>query len=140
MLGAMAHAHALQRLSHALLPVARVHATIGQRQLDVFVDREIADQIEALKDKANFAVANTSALRQRKSLNWVIIENVLAIGRRIEQTQNRQQRRFAATRGAGNREIFALLDIEMDAGKLVRFDFVCIEDFLDIREMNKGVG
>ena len=61
MLGAMAHAHALQRIGHPLLPLARVHAAIGQRQLDVFIDREIANQIEALKDKANLAVANARA-------------------------------------------------------------------------------
>jgi len=140
MLGAMAHAHALQRISHPLLPFARVHAAIGQRQLDVFIDREIADQIEALKDKANLAVANASALRQRKIFNWVVIENVFAIGRRIEQTQNRQQGRFAATRRAGNREIFTLLDVQMDTGERMRLDLVCIENFLDVREVNKGVG
>ena len=46
--------------------VAGIHAAIGQRQLDVFIDREIADQIKTLKDETDFAIANARALRQAK--------------------------------------------------------------------------
>jgi len=89
MLCAMAHAHALQRGNYAFLSFTRIHSTIGQRQLDVFVDGEVADQIEALKDETHFAIANARAFGERKIDNWLFIENVLAVTRRIQQTENR---------------------------------------------------
>ena len=66
MLCAMGHADALERFSDALLSFAGIHPAIGQRQLDVFIDRQIADQIEALEDESDFAIANPRPFRQRK--------------------------------------------------------------------------
>ena len=34
------------------------HAAIGERQLDVLVDGQIADQVERLEDEADLPVAN----------------------------------------------------------------------------------
>ena len=50
-LRAMAHADALERVSHALLALGGIHAAIGQRQLDVFINRQVADQVETLEDE-----------------------------------------------------------------------------------------
>jgi hypothetical protein len=54
----MSHTHALKRFRNALFSVAGAHTAIRQRQLNVFVNRQIADQIEALKNEADFAIAN----------------------------------------------------------------------------------
>jgi hypothetical protein len=62
MLRPMPHANALERIGHPLLALARIHAAIGQWQLDILVNREIADQIETLKDEANFAIPNARTL------------------------------------------------------------------------------
>ena len=85
MLGAMGHAHALQSIGHALLAVSRIHAAIGQRQFDVFIDGEVTNQIKALKDETDFAVAYAGALRQRKVLDRIIVEHVFAFRRRVQQ-------------------------------------------------------
>jgi hypothetical protein len=45
---AMAHADAFQRFVHALLRW-RWASTLGERQLHVFVNRQIANQVERLK-------------------------------------------------------------------------------------------
>src|SRR5436309_12047380 len=50
-LHAVAHAHALEGILDALLALARRHAAIGERQLDILVDREIADEVERLEDE-----------------------------------------------------------------------------------------
>ena len=62
----MNHAHPLERLLDALLPLGRRHTAIGQRQLDVLVHREIADQIERLEDEADLAIANVGAIAPRE--------------------------------------------------------------------------
>ena len=40
------------------------HAAVGERQLDVLVDREVADQVERLEDEADLPVADAGALRR----------------------------------------------------------------------------
>jgi len=85
----MSHADALERFRDALLSVAGIHPAIGQRQLDIFIDRQIADQIEALKDETNFTIADARALLERKIFDGVTIEHVLAVRRRVQQAEDR---------------------------------------------------
>ena len=67
---AVRHADALQRFHHALLAFGRGHLLpIGQRQLDVLVHREIADQVETLEDEADLLVANARALGEIEILH-----------------------------------------------------------------------
>src|SRR5690606_6107537 len=94
--GPMGHLDALERGQHAILPLAGRHAAIGQWQLDVLVDRQVADQVEALEDESDFAVAHPRALPHRQVLDLAAIELVAPAGGRIEQAENRQERRLAA--------------------------------------------
>src|ERR1043166_3940772 len=50
-LGAVRHADLLERRHHALLALGRLHAAVGERQLHVLVDVEVANQVEALEDE-----------------------------------------------------------------------------------------
>ena len=43
------------------------HAAVGQRQLDVLVDGEVADQVERLEDEADLAVADARPLGELQS-------------------------------------------------------------------------
>jgi len=49
-------------LLHALAPFGGFHAAVGERQLDVLEHRQIANQVEALKDEPDLAVAYARAL------------------------------------------------------------------------------
>src|SRR2546423_11748099 len=98
MLRAMRHADALERLVDALATFGRPHPTISQRQLDVFEDAEVANQVEALKDEPDFAVAHASALPRLQVGDLTAVERVRAVGWRVEQAENREQRRLAAAR------------------------------------------
>ena len=60
---AVQKANALERLVRGALALARGHAAIDERQLDVLVHREIADQVEGLEDEADGAGADPRALR-----------------------------------------------------------------------------
>ena len=102
--------------------------TVGERQLDVFVNREIADQIEALEDEADLLVADARPLGEIQVLRRVAVQRIAAAGGRIEQPDDRQQRRFAAARRAGDGDVFALVDLHMDAGQRMRLNLVGVED------------
>ena len=112
---------------------------IGQRQLDVFKHREIADQVEALEDETDLAIADAGALRVIELRHRLTVEREAAFGRGIEQAENREQRGLAATRRSGDRNVFALLDVEMNAGERVRLDFVGEEDLGDAFEFDETV-
>ena len=66
--------------------------------------------------------------RQLQVLHRLGVQHVRAVGRRIEQAQNRQQRGFSAARWPGDRQILALLDVQMNAGQRVRLHLVGLED------------
>ena len=63
---AMRHAHALQRFLTRFLRSAAGMPPVGQRQFDVLVHGQIADQVETLEDEADLLVADARA-RSAKS-------------------------------------------------------------------------
>src|SRR6185436_19432405 len=117
----MAHADAFERRAHTITAVTAFHAAIGEWQFDVFVNTEIADEVEALKNESNFAVANACAFGKGQISNRFTGERILTVGRRIEQSQNGKQRRFATARRPGNRNKLAALDVQVNARKRMRF-------------------
>jgi hypothetical protein len=136
----MAHAHALQRLLHALPPLRRRHAAVGQGELDVLEDGEVADEVEALEDETDVAVADARALAEVEVLHGLAGDGVGAAGGRVEQAQDREQRGLAAAGGAGDRHVFALGDVEVDAGEGVGLDLVRVEDLGQALEPDQGGG
>ena len=85
MLDAMRHPDALERLLHALAPLRGRHAAIRERQLDVLVDGEIADQVEGLEDESDLSVPNARPIRSRQRLTGLTGQRVLPGGGRVEQ-------------------------------------------------------
>ena len=108
------------------------HAAIGQRELDVLKHGQVADQVEALEDEPDLAVADAGAIREREVRNLGALERVAAARWRVEQAEDGEQGGFAAAGRTGDRDVFALADFEMDSGKRVRFDFIGEEDFRDV--------
>src|SRR5205085_9503798 len=86
------HADLKERLFDSLAAVGGTHVAVGQRQFDVLVDVEVADEIERLKDEADLAVAYARALREREVGNGSSVQCVLAVGRRIQKAEYREQR------------------------------------------------
>ena len=113
---------------HPLLALGRRHPAIGERKLDVLVHRQIADQIERLENESDLAIADARALGELQVLHRLGVQHVGAVGGRIEQAQNRQQRGFPAARRPGDGQILALLDVQMNARQRVRLHFVGLED------------
>src|SRR5205823_9942459 len=87
MLRAMAHADTLERSNHMFLTLTRRHAAIGERELDVLVHREIADEVKALEDEADLAIADARTLREREVRDLRVLKGVAAAARSIEQAE-----------------------------------------------------
>ncbi len=134
----MRHAHALQRLHHPPLAIRSRHSlAVRQRQLNIFVDREIANQIETLEDESDLLIANPRALRKVQILDRLSIQRIAAACRRIQQPDDRQQRRFAASRRSRHSDILPFTDRQMNAGERVRLDLISVEDFRQILDLDE---
>src|SRR5664279_4645456 len=101
---AMSHADLLERLLHALFALGSAEATIGQRQFHILLDREVADEVEALKDEADLTIADAGPLRETKVCDRMAVEGIASPRRCIQQPQDGEQRGFATARRAGDRE------------------------------------
>src|SRR5580704_575587 len=139
MFHAVRHSDALEHFLHALLALRRRHTAIRERKLDVLKNGEIADQVKCLENEADLAIANASAIGERKIRHRLLIDPVVAIARRIEQAENRKQGGFAAARRPGDGEKFAVLDIEVHAAEGMGFHLVGVENFRYAFEANQGL-
>ena len=90
MFGAMSHSDALERFRHEVLALLRTRAAVSQRQLDIFVNGQVADQVETLEDKADLTITNAGAIGEGEIRYFVTFERITSVGRRIEQPQDRQ--------------------------------------------------
>src|ERR1700730_15850028 len=112
MLRAMRHADPLERCLDALPAFSRAHAAIGQWELDVVEDREVANQIEILKDESDLAVPRSRPLAHREIRHRFSVEPVLSAGWRVEQAEDRQERRLPTARRPGTVHLFPTCDLE----------------------------
>src|SRR5262245_11389950 len=139
MLGAVAHPHPFERFRHARAALRRPHAPVGERQLDVLVDRQVANEVEALKNEADLAVADARALRRLQIRDRLIVQRIVAFGRCVEQTEDGQQGRLAAAGGPRYGNVLAGADLDVDVIERVRLDFVRVKDLLDALEPDQRV-
>jgi hypothetical protein len=66
MLASMGHSNTFQSIHDAPLSLCRSQTAIGERQFYVFEHVKVADQIETLKYKPDFAVSNAGSLGERE--------------------------------------------------------------------------
>ena len=87
-LRAVRHADALERRFHALLALGRFHAAIGERQLDVLEDREVANQVEALEDEPYLTISYARAFRRGEIRDLTVVQRVGTLRWRIEEAKD----------------------------------------------------
>src|SRR5690242_8052326 len=94
------HVYPLQRFLYALSTLSGWHASaIGQRQLYIFRNAKVSDQVEALEDESDLLIANARAISEVQVSNLFAVKRVASTGWCIEQANDRQQRRLATARG-----------------------------------------
>src|SRR5262245_60075891 len=133
------HADALERVQRGLAAFVAAHAlAVGERPLDVLQHGQVADQVEGLEDEADALVPHFGTRGAAERRDVLAVEQVLALGRRVEEAEQREERRLAAARRAGDREELALRDVEVDAVERVRLEVVGVEDLGDGLEADHG--
>src|SRR6266404_1682380 len=95
--------------------------SVKQRQLHVFARGSSREQIEALKDKSDLAVAYIGELVSIQTGNIGPIEKITPGRRPIETTKNVHESGLAGTARAHQRDEFALLDFERDTAHGAHF-------------------
>ena len=90
---AVRHPHAFERFHHPFLALRRRHSLpVGKRQLDVFVHRQIANQVETLEDETNLLIADARALGKVQVFDRLVVQAIFPPGRSIQQPDDREQR------------------------------------------------
>src|SRR2546428_3371813 len=133
---AVRHPDALPSVVRALPPVGRLHAAVGQRQLDVLEHRQITDQVERLEDEPDLEIADAGPVREGQVGDLLAVKPVLPVGGGVEEAEKRQERRLAAAGRPGDRDVLSLFDLQLNGRQGVRLDFVGVENLGHSLEMD----
>src|SRR5690606_12581870 len=112
---------ALQRGRHATAPLGTAHPALPQRTLDVLADIEVIDEVEALEDETDAAAAQLRELLLAVAGHVLAEEPVVPAVRAVEQAQDVQQRRLAATGRTHDGEELTCCNFDRYAAEGVRF-------------------
>src|SRR5437016_11980620 len=111
---AVRHAHALKRFHDTFLALRPGHfLAIRKGEFDVLINSQIADQIEALENEPDFAIADSRAPREVQILDRLSIKEVLPARWSVEQAHDREQRGLATSRRSGDGDVFAFANGQM---------------------------
>ena len=112
-LGSVGQADAVEQAASPPIGVLGVHGAAEQRrQRDVVARGQVRQQAGELKDKADMAAAEIREPGLRQGPHIGAVEHQLALRRRGQRAQHRQQGRFARTRAADDRDELAVIEIE----------------------------
>ena len=79
-----------KRLHDAPFAVSSRHfLTVGQWKFDVFVDGQVTNQIEALKDEADLLIPNARPLSKIKVLDCLSVQRIAPGSRGIQKPNDR---------------------------------------------------
>src|SRR5438105_2488764 len=96
----MRQADPLQGRGDSPLALRGANPAINQRNIDIFLDGQFINEIEALEHKTDMSTSQQSQPALRCPRNLLVKKEELAFGRAVEQTKNIQKRRLAAARRA----------------------------------------
>ena len=91
------------------------HVLIGERDIEVLEDREIVNQVVALKDESDVALVQFVALLDVELVHGLIEEVILAAPCAVEHSDDAQQSRFSRARGPHNGHKLARQNVQVDA-------------------------
>ena len=93
------------------------NAADGERQRGIFERGQAGEQLKLLKNKADLGGAPGGERGGRKMGNIRAAEQVGACGQRVEQAKNMHEGRFSRAGCAGDRNVVAARDMEIDAAQ-----------------------
>ena len=117
MLHAVAKTDREQRRPGARKAYRARNAADGERQRGIFERGQAGEQLKLLKNKADLGGAPGGERGGRKMGNIRAAEQVGACGQRVEQAKNVHEGGFSRAGCAGDRNVVAARDMEIDAAQ-----------------------
>ena len=111
-LGAVGDGHSLHHGRDPLLALRGADVQVAQRQLYVFIDVQLVDEVEALEHEADVALAELGALLLLQAADLLSEQLIGALGGIIQEAEDVEQRGFAAARRPHDGDELAIVDGE----------------------------
>src|SRR5262245_40865146 len=135
MVQTVAESNLSQHLRSPLTACFRIDAGVNERELHVSQAVSARKKIERLKNKTDLAIANARQFIVGHAGNVATIEFVASGTRCIKAAEHIHQRRFTATAGSHDSEIFVAANLQRYAAERVNNLFphhVVFRDVLDV--------
>ena len=104
----------LQCFNGSLLAFGPAHPAVDQRLHHIVECSGARQQIEALEDEANFHIADAGEFIRIHLAHILAVQHIVAGSGAVKTAKNIQHCRFARARGAGNCNIVALFNTQID--------------------------
>jgi len=128
-LGTVRDGHPFHHGRDPLLALGSTDFHVLERQLDVLIDVQLVDEVEALEYEADIALAKLGALAFFQ-LSHLLTEQLVGAARGVvQEAEDVEQRGFAAARRPHHGHELAALNFERDAVQREGLDFFRAEDF-----------
>src|SRR5690606_397763 len=126
-------------LLDALAALGGRHAAVAQRHVAVVEQVEVRDQVEALEDEADLAVAQLRARVVGQTAHVLAVEQVFAPGEGLQQARDVEEGGLARARGAGDRNELAVAHVQVERPQGVGLDEFGAVDLADLAHLEHGV-
>src|SRR5688572_18548906 len=108
------HAEAIEGVGHDRLAFGLLHVPVGERDVEVFGDGEVVDEMILLEDEADMRLVESHALLRVHPMHRLAGEPVFAAPAVIQHAEHCQQRRLSGARGSHDGDELARVDDEGD--------------------------
>ena len=132
MIGSMADVHPLHDVRDLLLALGRADVQVAQRKLDILIDIEFVDEVEALEHETDDPFTKLGALLLFEVRYFSAEKFIGTAGGIVQQAQDVQQRGLAAAGRAHDGDELAVLDFKRYAIEGRGLDFFRAEDLGEV--------
>lgn len=122
----------VEHLGDLTLALSTLDSLVQQWRLEVLIDRQLIDQMVALKNKADVILVKLGPLLLTELEDRFVEEIVFARRRIVEHADNVQQGRFARPARSHNRDEFTFINFEIDVTQNISFDKTGSVVFVDV--------
>jgi len=110
----------VEDVAHHALALRFLDVAVGERNVEVLVDREVIEQVIALEHEPDVLLVEPRAILRRELVYRLIEEVVLAGPRAVVHADDVQERGLAGAGRPHDGDELAVLHIEVDAAQHVR--------------------
>ena len=107
----------IERVRYSRRALVLADLSIRERDLEIFVNGQIVEQMILLKNEADLFVAQRGPLFGFQMMNGCLVQKIFATPAVIVHAENVEQRRFAGAGRAHDRNEFAFGDFDVDVAQ-----------------------